>query len=89
MKDLGPGVKALVGAGSAINYDYNKASSRDFKLIVPLALLVIAIILGLLLQAVVAPIVLIGTVLISFFGTLGMAIVASTPRCPPSRSSSS
>jgi RND superfamily putative drug exporter len=42
--------------------------------IVPVALLVIAIILGILLQAVVAPIVLIATVMASFFGTLGLSI---------------
>ncbi|HET9012460.1 MAG TPA: MMPL family transporter, partial [Gemmatimonadaceae bacterium] len=75
LKDMGPGVTALVGAGSAINYDYNTSSARDFKLIVPLALLVIAIILGVLLQAVVAPLVLIATVMASFFGTLGLAIL--------------
>jgi putative drug exporter of the RND superfamily len=71
--DLGPGVTALVGAGSAINYDFNRASSRDIKVIVPLALLVIAIILAILLQAILAPIVLILSVVTSFFGTLGLS----------------
>jgi RND superfamily putative drug exporter len=64
-----------VGAGSAINYDYNQASARDIKLIVPIALGVIAIILAILLQAVVAPLVLIATVVASFFGTLGISFV--------------
>jgi RND superfamily putative drug exporter len=73
--DLGPGVTGLVGAGSAINYDYNKASARDIKLIVPIALAVIAVILALLLQAIVAPIVLILTVVASFFGTFGISFV--------------
>src|SRR4051794_38885652 len=73
--DIGPGVTGLVGAGSAINYDYNKASSRDIKLIVPIALAVIAIILAILLQAIVAPIVLILSVVASFFGTLGISIL--------------
>jgi RND superfamily putative drug exporter len=73
--DIGPGVMGLVGAGSAINYDYNKASSRDIKLIVPIALAVIAIILAILLQAIVAPIVLILSVVASFFGTLGISIL--------------
>ena len=43
-------------------------------MIVPVALLVIAIILGILLQAIVAPLVLIATVMASFFGTLGLSI---------------
>jgi RND superfamily putative drug exporter len=73
--DLGPGVTGLVGAGSAINYDYNRASARDIKLIVPIALAVIAIILAILLQAIVAPLVLILTVVASFFGTLGISFL--------------
>ena len=40
----------------------------------PVALLVIGIILGILLQAIVAPIVLIATVMASFFGTLGLSL---------------
>ena len=44
-------------------------------MIVPLALLAIGVILGILLEAVLAPIVLIGTVVLSFFGTLGLSIV--------------
>jgi RND superfamily putative drug exporter len=69
-----PGVEALVGAGSAVQADFNAAAERDLRVIVPVALLVIAIILGILLQAVVAPIVLIATVVASFFGTLGLSI---------------
>jgi RND superfamily putative drug exporter len=69
------GVRALVGGGTAIQYDYDASTTRDIKLIVPLALLVIGVILGILLQAVVAPIVLILSVMASFFGTLGLAIL--------------
>jgi RND superfamily putative drug exporter len=72
---LGPGVRALVGGGSATQYDFDKATAEDFRKIAPLALLVIAVILGLLLQAIVAPIVLILTVVASFVGTLGIAFV--------------
>jgi RND superfamily putative drug exporter len=71
--DIGPGVTALVGDGSAINYDFSKSAARDLRRVVPIALAVIAVILGLLLQAVVAPIVLILTVVASFFGTLGIS----------------
>ena len=54
--------------------DFNDAAERDLRVIVPVALLVIAIILGILLRAVVAPIVLIATVVASFFGTLGLSV---------------
>jgi RND superfamily putative drug exporter len=74
LADLPDGATALVGAGSAVQEDFNVAAERDLRVIVPVALLVIAIILGILLQAVVAPLVLIATVLASFFGTLGLSI---------------
>ena len=74
VSELPGGATALVGAGSAVQEDFNVAAERDFRVIVPVALLVIAIILGILLQAIVAPLVLIATVLASFFGTLGLSI---------------
>jgi putative drug exporter of the RND superfamily len=74
LRDLPGGAVALVGAGSAIQEDLNDASERDLRVIVPIALLVIAIILGILLQAIVAPIVLIATVMASFLGTLGLSV---------------
>jgi RND superfamily putative drug exporter len=73
--DLGPGVSALVGAGTAIQYDYDQTIQSDLKLIVPVALLVIAIILALLLWSLVAPLVLIASVVVSFFCTLGLSIL--------------
>ena len=74
LSDLPGGATALVGAGSAVQEDFNVAAERDIRVIVPVALLVIAIILGILLQAIVAPLVLIATVMASFFGTLGLSI---------------
>ena len=74
VSDLPGGATALVGAGSAVQEDFNVAAERDVRVIVPVALLVIAIILGILLQAIVAPLVLIATVMASFFGTLGLSI---------------
>jgi putative drug exporter of the RND superfamily len=68
------GAQALVGDGSAIQQDYNANAARDIRLIVPLALVAIGLILGLLLEAVVAPLVLMATVVLSFFGTLGLSI---------------
>jgi putative drug exporter of the RND superfamily len=72
--ELPGGASALVGAGSAVQQDFNDAAARDVRVIVPVALLVITVILGILLQAIVAPLVLIATVLASFFGTLGLSI---------------
>ena len=74
VRDLPGGATALVGAGSAVQQDFNDAAARDLRVIVPVALLVITIILGILLQAIVAPLVLIATVMASFFGTLGLSI---------------
>jgi putative drug exporter of the RND superfamily len=75
VKDAGPGLRVLVGGGSAVYYDFDQAAARDTKLIVPLGLAIIAVILGILLQAMVAPLVLIATVMASFFGTLGISFV--------------
>jgi RND superfamily putative drug exporter len=74
LDDLGPGVEALVGSGSALQTDFNRTAERDLRVIVPVALLVITVILAVLLQAIVAPLVLILTVIASFFGTLGLSI---------------
>jgi RND superfamily putative drug exporter len=74
LRDLPGGATALVGAGSAVQQDFNDAAARDLRVIVPVALLVITIILGILLEAIVAPLVLIATVMASFFGTLGLSI---------------
>ena len=72
---VAPGVTALLGSGTAVQYDFDKATASDTKKIVPLALLVIAVILGVLLQSLVAPLVIIVTVLASFFGTLGLSLL--------------
>ena len=75
LDDIGPGLSALVGGGSAIQYDFDQAIESDLKLIVPIALLVIAIILAILLRALVAPLVLIASVVLSFLCTLGLSIL--------------
>jgi len=72
---LGPGARAPVGGGTAIQYDYDRASARDLKLIVPIALAVITVILAVLLQALVAPLVLIASVVLSFLGTFGISML--------------
>jgi RND superfamily putative drug exporter len=75
LDNLPGGLVALVGDGSAQQYDYNVATEHDIKIIVPLALAVIAVILGVLLSAVLAPIVLMLTVILSFAATLGLSLL--------------
>ncbi|MGP7960276.1 MMPL family transporter [Sanguibacter sp. A247] len=64
---------ALVGGTTATAIDSNDASVHDRNLIIPVVLLVILAILALLLRAVVAPILLIATVVLSFGATLGVS----------------
>jgi putative drug exporter of the RND superfamily len=73
--DPGPGLTTLVGGGSATQYDFDNAIESDLQLIAPLALLVIAIILAILLRALVAPLVLIASVIVSFLCTLGISVL--------------
>jgi RND superfamily putative drug exporter len=75
VSDLPSGVTALIGGTSAINYDVDQANQRDMEIIVPLALLVMAVILAILLQALVAPLVLLASVVLSFACTLGISIL--------------
>ncbi len=71
-----PGADAKVGGGTAINLDVEHYVTRDRNLIIPLILLVVLVILGLLLQSVIAPVVLIGTVILSFGAALGLSALA-------------
>jgi RND superfamily putative drug exporter len=68
-----PGADALVGGNTAINLDVQRAAAHDRDVIIPLILLVVFIILGLLLRAIIAPIVLILTVVLSFGAALGVS----------------
>ena len=66
-----PGAEALVGGFAAVNLDTRMASERDRNVIIPVVLAVIAMILALLLRTLVAPLLLIATVVLSFAATLG------------------
>jgi putative drug exporter of the RND superfamily len=68
-----PGANAKVGGGTAVNLDVERYAERDRNLIIPLVLIVVMVILALLLRAIVAPLVLIGTVVLSFFAALGLS----------------
>jgi len=63
---------ALVGGTSAVYFDVRAANDRDNKTIIPIILLVITLILGLLLRSIISAVVLLGTVVLSYFATLGV-----------------
>jgi len=68
-----PGADAKVGGGSAVNLDIQRATRHDRNLVVPLVLLVVLIILALVLRALVAPLLLAATVVLSFAAALGVS----------------
>jgi RND superfamily putative drug exporter len=68
-----PGADALVGGNTAINLDVQRAAAHDRNLIIPVILAVVFVILALLLQAVIAPLMLIATVVLSFAAALGVS----------------
>jgi RND superfamily putative drug exporter len=63
---------ALVGGTSATYFDVRTANSRDNHTIIPIILIVITFILGLLLRSVFSAVLLLGTVVLSYFATLGV-----------------
>jgi RND superfamily putative drug exporter len=67
-----PDADAKVGGFTAINLDVSNASKRDRTVIIPIVLLVIFVVLAVLLRALVAPLLLIATVVLSFAATLGV-----------------
>ena len=67
------GADALVGGFSAIYLDTKIASARDNIVIIPIVLLVVFLILVLLLRALASPLILIGTVVLSFGAALGIS----------------
>jgi RND superfamily putative drug exporter len=67
------GADALVGGGSAFYVDTKTASERDSWLIMPLVLLVVLLILIGLLRALLAPLILMATVVLSFGAALGIS----------------
>jgi RND superfamily putative drug exporter len=68
-----PGAQAKVGGGTAINMDVESAAAHDRNLLIPLILGVVLIILALLLRAVVVPLMLIVTVVLSFGSAMGIS----------------
>lgn len=63
----------LVGGVSAIALDTNVTAQRDLRVIVPLILAVILLVLMVLLRSIVAPLVLIGSVVLSYGAAMGVS----------------
>ncbi|QFQ95945.1 MMPL family transporter [Streptomyces phaeolivaceus] len=71
-----PDADAQVGGGTAALLDMDRATTHDNILIIPLVLLVVLLILCALLRALIAPLLLIGTVILSFAAALGISALA-------------
>ncbi|MFN8159905.1 MAG: MMPL family transporter [Solirubrobacterales bacterium] len=72
------GRTALVGGFTATNYDTDRSLQRDARIIVPLILLLILVILIILLRALVAPLYLVATVVLSYAFALGASKLVFT-----------
>ncbi|MEU5265892.1 MMPL family transporter [Amycolatopsis sp. NPDC021455] len=66
-----PGADAKVGGTTAAAFDTDRASAHDRLLVMPLVLLVVLLVLILLLRSLVAPLLLVATVVLSFGSALG------------------
>lgn len=64
-----------VGGYQAFMYDYSTIVNKDNIVLMPIILLIVAVILGLLLRSIVAPIMLVFTVVISFAGSFGISVL--------------
>ena len=66
-----PGAHALVGGSPAGTVDQDRAQAHDRRVVIPLVLAVVFLVLLLLLRSLVAPLLLIATVVLSYFAALG------------------
>jgi RND superfamily putative drug exporter len=66
----------LIGGPTAVEFDVRDAAGWDSIVIPPIILVVVLLILIALLRAVVAPLILIGTVILSFLAALGVGYFA-------------
>jgi RND superfamily putative drug exporter len=67
-----PGADAHVGGSTASTFDSLRAAERDRRIVIPVVLVLVFLVLALLLRAVIAPLMLIATVILSYFATLGL-----------------
>jgi len=75
LRDKLPDVDATakVGGVTALALDSNATATEDLRVIIPVVLLVVLIVLMLLLRSIAAPLLLIGTVVLSYAATLGVS----------------
>ena len=66
---------SLVGGTSAVYHDVREANAQDNRTIIPIILFVITIILALLLRSLLSAVILLGTVVLSYFATLGVCAI--------------
>ncbi|MFJ9657507.1 MMPL family transporter [Streptomyces griseoflavus] len=71
VRELRANTDALVGGTAAQSLDKETATARDLRTVVPVVLLVILLVLVWLLRSLVAPLVLLATVVVSYFAALG------------------
>ena len=64
---------AIVGGETASNLDARESAARDLRVIIPSVLAVITLVLALLLRSLVAPLLLVTTVVLSVGATVGVA----------------
>src|ERR687896_189226 len=67
---------ALVGGASAVEFDVREAAAWDSTVIPPIVLVVVLVILVILLRSVLAPVLLVATVILSFVAALGVGYFA-------------
>jgi RND superfamily putative drug exporter len=68
-----PGADAKAGGMTAVLHDVETANTHDRNLIIPIVLIVVFLILAGLLRALFAPLILMATVVLSFFAALGIS----------------
>jgi RND superfamily putative drug exporter len=68
-----PGADALVGGQTATTVDINRAARRDILVLMPLILIVVFGVLVLLLRALIAPLLLAASVVLSYAAAIGLA----------------
>jgi RND superfamily putative drug exporter len=71
------GGSTLVGGPTAQEYDLRQSATRDNRVIIPLTLVVVFLILAVLLRALVAPLLLVLSVILSFAAALGFGVFVS------------
>jgi RND superfamily putative drug exporter len=67
--------RAIVGGPTAVEVDLRSAATDDTLLLIPIALVIVFLILAALLRALLAPVLLIATVVLSFLAALGVGAI--------------